>query len=138
MTAQVLLALVSFAVLDVGTLFLLAHHWGTAAALFVVALTTIAGLLACARWIRRIAEHHHELQREHGENIPSDLVLIRGSEGLLSLVALLCFLYPGLLSDVLGFLLAFPRVQAGSTRAVVEMIKAQAEREGKSVEDLFR
>ncbi len=138
MSVRIFIFLILFAVLDVGTLFILAKYFGVTGALFVVAVSTLLGLITCARWIRRLAEHHDALKKEHGENIPQDLILIRGGECLLSCLAVVCFLYPGLLSDAIGFLLAFPRVQDGSMELIVQMLRSQAEREGKTVGELFR
>jgi len=138
MRTRIFVGLILFACLDVGTLFVLARYIGEGGSLFLVALSTLFGLLACARWSRRVAEHHAELQVKYGNEMPRDLLLIQSTEGLLSLVAVLCFLYPGLLSDGFGFLLALPRVQAGSTQLVSDLLKAQAKKEGKTVLDLFR
>ena len=137
MRTQLFLGLILFACLDVGSLFVVARYFGVSGALFVVALSTLLGLLACARWMRRLAEHHAKLHEQYGEELPKDLVMIQGTEGLLTLLAVLCFLYPGLLSDALGFLLALPRIQEGSTQMVVEMLKTQAQKEGKTVAELF-
>lgn len=136
MNQRLFLIIVSFCVLDTASLFLVARYLGVFGTLFLVLVSTTLGLLACARWIRRLSERHTELRAEHGD-LPPDVVLIHGSEGLLSLLALVCFLFPGLLSDVVGFVLALPRIQADAPGAIEEYLRKLAASEGKSIHQLF-
>ena len=136
MNTKLFIFIVLFCVADVATLLGLARYIGIPATLFVVLCSTVVGLLACARWTHRLSEHHEQLTAE-AKGLPADVALIHGSEGLLAILAVLLFLYPGLLSDAFGFLLALPRVSEGSTNAVVRYLKELAAKEGKSVHQLF-
>ena len=70
--------------------------------------------------------------------MPEGLVVINGSEAALALLAMLLFLYPGLLSDVVGYALALPRLNEKFRKQIVQGILARAKEQGKSVVEMTR
>ncbi len=128
------LAAVALPVLDVGTLFLLSQWIGVGLTLGLVALSTALGLLSCRRWIVRLSRENEVLKKESGATVPPEVIFVQGGEALLSFVAMLCFLFPGLLSDLIGFFLALPRIQRGFTDKVVAKVRDEAAARGQTVE----
>ena len=129
---------VAFPALDVGTLFLFSRWAGVPLTLALVALSTALGLLACGRWVARIAEHDKAIRAKSGGDLPPEVMVVHGGEAFLSFLAMLLFLFPGFLSDIVGFLLAAPWVQGNFTDKFVELIKRDAALQGKSVEEYLR
>ena len=118
-----------FPVLDVGTLFLLARWIEVFPTLLIVFLSTILGLLSCREWLKGLTRQQKELRAEYGEKIPEDVLLIRGSEYALSLLAMSLFVFPGLLSDLVGYILLVPAVRKKVTeRMAKSMSQKMADR----------
>ena len=111
-----------FAVADVGTLFLLSHWIGISLTLLVVAFSTVTGLLACRKLLTKLADQHTALRESHGANPPQQVKLYMGLEIILILLSLFLFIFPGLLSDLLAYLMLIP-VFREKVREVVKWLQ---------------
>jgi UPF0716 family protein affecting phage T7 exclusion len=107
-----------FAVADVGTLLILANYIGVSLTLAVVAISTFSGLVSCTRVFKHFEKEQKTLTEERGTNRSQQEKHYMAAEITLLFISMFLFIFPGLLSDFLAYILLIP-VFRGKVRELV-------------------
>jgi len=130
-----LILLVLFPVLDVGTLFCLARFVGAWTTLAIVFVSSAVGLYSCKLSFNKMVSRLKEWEQPH--KTPPDLVIIRANDLALTFVAMFLFLFPGLLSDILAWLLKVPSVERYLGEQFRQRIEQKAEAQGMTLKEYW-
>ena len=130
--------MVAFPVLDVATVLALAQWIGIPLTLLLLLVSTALGLFACGKKLSRMAKRAKELKQEYGAQLPPDVVVVQGGEIFVAFFAMLCFLFPGFLSDAVGFLLSIPYFERAISDQLLKAMKQNAALQGKTLEEYFQ
>ena len=122
--------------LDVATLFILAHYAGLFVAALVALSSTIIGVYLNAWSRRRLRSHFDTITQESFGGLPEEYKLLQRYVATGSGMITLLFIFPGLLSDLLGFFLLLPRLSSTFVPKLRTSLHAEAARQGKTFEEL--
>jgi UPF0716 protein FxsA len=136
--AAKLLLWATLPVADVGTLFALAHFIGAVPTLALVLVSSVVGLTLCGQHLRALLERSEKAKKQYGEQLPKELQIIAGFDILWTLLLMALYIFPGLLSDALAFFFLMPPVKQWLSEGLVEFMRKEAERRGKSLDDVLR
>ena len=132
-----LILIAAFPVADVASVMLLGRFIGILPTLVLVLVSTVVGLVASGRYLRKLGQRSVELKAKHGGDVPRELQVVDAPEGFITLLLMLMFIFPGLLSDFAAFILLLPKFQQGSYDLLVRTMRKEAERQGKSLEEFL-
>ena len=96
-----------FPVLEVATMILVYCAIGIWLTLFLVFISSAIGLVLWGRWAKELNARVEENEKKYGKDVkdyPANVAFIHLRDAAGVMFAFLCFLSPGLLSDLLGFL----------------------------------
>jgi UPF0716 family protein affecting phage T7 exclusion len=122
--------------LDVATLFILAHYAGLAVAALVALSSTVIGVYLNAWSHRRMQSHFAQVTQESFGGLPQEYKLLQRYVATGSVMITLLFLFPGLLSDLLALFLLLPRLRSTFVPNLRTALHAEAARQGKTFEEL--
>ncbi len=111
MCGPILLALIAVPALELWVLISVGSHIGPLTTVLLVFLTAAAGLAAARE------QSLDTLQKLQRGELPADVSALQGP---LLLLAALCLLFPGFVTDFMGALLLLPPVRAAAARAIVK------------------
>ena len=107
-----------FAIIDVATLLLLSNYIGNLPTLGVVLVSTFLGLFSCNKLLHKFSDTQRIRTEEIGTHRSGQDKLYMVTEVTLLLLSLFFFIFPGLLSDVLAYLVLVPVIR-GKVRELV-------------------
>ena len=111
--------------------------WWTVALVFI---STALGMLLWYLWILRLGSDSEVALNEYGvlpDNIPPGVYLTTLADTSCMFFAFFCFLSPGFISDLIGFLIAIPPIRKWYYSYFKNQTKKMADERGITIEELI-
>ena len=91
----------------------------------------------CGRYLRKFKQRSDHFKEKYNGDIPREIQLVNVNDGLVTLILMFMFIFPGLLSDIVAFLFLIPRFQQGFFKWYKKKLKAAAAAQGKTLEEFL-
>ncbi len=127
-------------VAEVGVFVVVSRAIGLWMTLAIVGVSATCGVCILIRSALRIEREGDELKERYGkmEDAPTSQMLVVGTEWMYSIIAVLCLLSPGFLSDLFGLLLSLPGVKKSIGKASLLKAQVEAGQHGMGVDEYYR
>jgi UPF0716 family protein affecting phage T7 exclusion len=101
-------------------------------------VSSVVGIILCSQHLRGLTLRSDQAKQKTESSLTGEIQLIEGLDGLWTFLLMALYIFPGLLSDAIAFFFLMPPVKKWLLEVFVESLRKEAERRGKSLDDVLR